>query len=186
MTEVADGICEGPAQLRVRGDARGDELGSDYDYEHEHEHEKRGYQMFDHERLDVYKVSLEFVAWVFERADRLRGHFRHARDELIRASQSIPRNIAEGNGKRSLADRRRFFEIARGSALECAAILDQLHMMRAFDAAETKAGKLLLHRIVSMLTKMTETVERIGEEAAEYRVIGDGQYQESGIDYEHE
>ena len=64
--------------------------------------------MFDHEKLHVYQVSLEFVAWVFKRVDRLKGNYRHARDELIRASQSIPRNIAEGNGKRSRADRGRF------------------------------------------------------------------------------
>ena len=69
--------------------------------------------MFDHERLNVYQVSLEFIAWVYERINALDGHFRHARDELIRASQSIPRNIAEGNGKRSRADRSRFFQIAR-------------------------------------------------------------------------
>ena len=124
--------------------------------------------MFDHEKLHVYQVSLEFVAWVFERVDRLKGSFRHARDELIRAPQSVPRNIAEGNGKRSPADRGRFFEIARGSALECAAVLDELYVMRAFDSDETKEGKGLLHRIVSMLTKMTERNESVREDSLEY------------------
>jgi four helix bundle protein len=126
--------------------------------------------MFDHERLDVYKVSLQFVAWVFERVDRLKGHFRHARDELIRASQSIPRNIAEGNGKRYYPDRGRFFEIARGSALECAAILDELHVIKAIDEEERNEGKGLLHRIVSMLTRLTEPVEGVREDSSEYQM----------------
>ena len=124
--------------------------------------------MFDHEKLHVYQVSLEFVAWVFKRVDRLKGIFRYARDELIRASQSIPRNIAEGNGKRSQADRGRFFEIARGSALECAAVLDELYVMKAFDSDEIKEGKGLLHRIVSMLTKMTERDDSVREDSLEY------------------
>ena len=79
---------------------------------------------FGHEQLDVYRVSLEYVAWAYRIAKRLQGADRHARDQLLRASQSIPQNIAEGNGKGTKADRRRFFEIARGSALECAAIQD--------------------------------------------------------------
>jgi four helix bundle protein len=112
--------------------------------------------MFDHEKLDVYRVSLEFVAWVYVRVDKLKGNWRIARDELIRASQSIPRNIAEGNGKHSQPDRNRFLEIARGSALECAAVLDELFIMKAMDQAEINEGKGLLERIVSMLTRMTE------------------------------
>jgi four helix bundle protein len=44
----------------------------------------------------------------------------------LRASQSIPLTIAEGNGKGTNADRRRYVEIARGSALACASILDCL------------------------------------------------------------
>ncbi len=117
--------------------------------------------MFDHEKLDVYQVSLKFVSWVYHRVDRLKGNWRFARDELIRASQSIPRNIAEGNGKKSRADRNRFFQIARGSGLECAAVLDELRIMNAFDETETNAGKRLLHRIVCMLTRLIEREDTI-------------------------
>jgi hypothetical protein len=49
-----------------------------------------------------------------------------AKDQLDRASTSIVLNLAEGNGKRSHPDRCRYFDIARGSALECAACLDVL------------------------------------------------------------
>ena len=54
---------------------------------------------FGHEQLDVYRVSIRYVAWAYETAKRLKGIDRHARDQLLRASQSIPLNIAEGNGK---------------------------------------------------------------------------------------
>ncbi|QQO55930.1 MAG: four helix bundle protein [Thiohalocapsa sp. PB-PSB1] len=47
-----------------------------------------------------------------------------------RASQAIALNIAEGNGKATSGDRRRSFESARGSALECAAIENVLAGVR--------------------------------------------------------
>jgi four helix bundle protein len=82
--------------------------------------------MFDHEKLDVYRVSVEFVAWAYHRAKSLEGPDRHARDQLLRASQSIPLNIAEGNGKLPSPDRLRSWRIALGSALECAAMLTRM------------------------------------------------------------
>ena len=81
---------------------------------------------FDHEKLDVYRLALEYVASAFRMAKTLSGLHRHSRDQWLRAAQSIPLNIAEGNGKRSLKDRSRFFDISHGSALECAAIQDVL------------------------------------------------------------
>jgi four helix bundle protein len=112
--------------------------------------------LFDHEKLDVYRISIEFTAWAFNLAKKLSGQNRHARDQLLRASQSIPQNIAEGNGKRSIKDRKRFFEIARGSAMECASILDILLVCDSIPETEIHFGKKLLHRIVAMLSKMTE------------------------------
>jgi four helix bundle protein len=133
---------------------------------------KRGGMEFDHERLDVYQASIKFSSWLFSLINELKGPHRHARDQLMRASQSIPANIAEGNGKRSLADRKRFWEIARGSALECAVFTDIFVLNGAITKEKSREGKTLLHRNVSMLTKMTERSR-------------DG-VRESYADYEHE
>ena len=109
---------------------------------------------FSHEKLDVYRAAIEYTQWVFSIGKRLSGLHRHARDQLLRASQSIPLNIAEGNGKATEGDRRHFFEIARGSALECAAIQDVLEISGAIGPDENHKGKDYLDRIVAMLTKM--------------------------------
>ena len=73
--------------------------------------------IFDHDRLDVYCVSIEYVSAAFEVSKSLSGLHRHARDQWLRAAQSIPLNIAEGNGKRSLKDRARFSTLRAGRHL---------------------------------------------------------------------
>jgi four helix bundle protein len=57
-----------------------------------------------HERLDVYRLAIVYVSWVYTKASTLKGIHRHARDQWLRASQSVPLNIAEGNGKTGEAD----------------------------------------------------------------------------------
>ena len=109
-----------------------------------------------HERLDVYRLSIEYVAWVFKKIGTLAGCHRHARDQWLRASQSIPLNIAEGNGKSGARDRRRYFEIARGSALECAAIQDVLVVSCVLDKEESRKCKADLDRIAAMLSRLSE------------------------------
>jgi len=107
-----------------------------------------------HEKLDVYRLSIGYVAWVYEKATGLGGIHRPAREQWLRASQSIPLNIAEGNGKAAEADRRRYFEIARGSALECAAIQDVLVVGKALDEKESQEHKFELDRIATMLSRL--------------------------------
>jgi four helix bundle protein len=108
---------------------------------------------FGHEKLDVYKLAIEYVGWVYRFCEGLKGH-RSAKDQILRASQSIPLNIAEGNGKATEPDRRRYFEIARGSSLECAAVQDVFQVCGALTADENYKKKILLDRIVAMLTRM--------------------------------
>jgi four helix bundle protein len=125
-----------------------------------------------HEKLDVYRLSVGYVAWVYEKANGLNGVQRTARDQWLRASQSIPLNIAEGNGKTAEADRRRYFEIARGSALECAAIQDVLVVGKALDQAESRKRKIELDRMAAMLSRLGGRGYGVKEEPAVYRSEG--------------
>ena len=108
---------------------------------------------FGHEPLDVYRAAIEYVGWSFRLCERLKGH-RNAEDQLLRALQAIPLNIAEGNGKATEGERRRFLEIARGSALECGPVQDVLEVCGALLPAENADAKRLLDRIFAMLTRL--------------------------------
>jgi four helix bundle protein len=122
---------------------------------------------FGHEKLDVYRTAIEYASWAYRLCERLKGH-RNAKEQLIRASQAIPLNIAEGNGKATEGDRRRFFEIARGSALECGAIQDVLEACQGLASADNAEAKKILDRIVAMLTKLGQRGYSIGDEQALY------------------
>jgi len=108
---------------------------------------------FDHEKLDVYQESIAFCGWVGDLLNDITGKAA-AKDQLDRASTSLPLNIAEGNGKFSDADRSRFLEIARGSAMECAACLDVLAVRKLIATERIVPAKEQLVRIVNMLMGM--------------------------------
>jgi four helix bundle protein len=111
-------------------------------------------QQLDFERLDVYGCAIEFLGLVVRVTARMpRGH-GDLRDQLRRASTSIPLNIAEASGKTGRPDRARFHSIARGSALECGAILDVLQLLGAASIDDVAEGKRLVSRVVAMLTRM--------------------------------
>jgi four helix bundle protein len=105
---------------------------------------------FDHEKLEVYRETISFIAWLsalLEATPRIGD----VKDQLDRASNSVALNIAEGNGKYSPKDRCRFFDIAHGSALECAAGLDILVAKSKLTKEQIRPGKESLQKIVRML-----------------------------------
>lgn len=60
--------------------------------------EKECMLSFGHEKLYVYQLAIEFVGCVYHFCEDLKG-YRNAKDLIIRATESIPFNIAEGNEK---------------------------------------------------------------------------------------
>ena len=124
--------------------------------------------IFDHEKLKVYQEALRFVAWVDPLFERLLGKVA-AKDQLDRASTSIVLNLAEGNGKRSHPERCRFFDIARGSAVECAACLDVLRVKPRVTDTEVAEGKAILLEVVSMTAGLIARFSSgLHEEPGEY------------------
>jgi len=107
-------------------------------------------RQFDHEKLNVYQTSIGFVSWAAEDPELIPKR-APVHNQFDRASTSIPLNIAEGNGKFTEPDRCRFFDNARGSALECAGCLDVMVAKRFLEHERTSEGKLMLIDIVSML-----------------------------------
>jgi four helix bundle protein len=126
---------------------------------------------FDHEKLDVYQVELGFVAWVTDLLSDVKAaphsFQREVCDQLDRASLSALLNTAEGNGKRQGRQRAKFFDDARGSAVECAACLDAMVAKQLISPDRISDGKVMLLRIVGMLTKLVERFEDASYRARE-------------------
>jgi four helix bundle protein len=110
--------------------------------------------LLDHEKLDVYRVAVEFFSLALRILDAIPRQHRDLRSQLERAAMSVPLNIAEGCGKPSTADRARYHGIARGSALECGALLDVCGLMGHATHEQIDNGERMLGRVVAMLTRM--------------------------------
>ena len=100
--------------------------------------------MLHFQKLDVYQRSIALLA------------LAHRADQLRRAAQSVPQNIAEGCGRTTRADKARHYTIARGSAMESASHLDVMRVDELIDAELYARGIELLERIVAMLTKLID------------------------------
>jgi four helix bundle protein len=111
-------------------------------------------KMLNYQKMDVYQCSIEFLALAAAIVSRLPRGYSFLADELKRAAMSIPQNIAEGFGKSTEADKSRYWGIARGSAMECGAILDACTVLKLANAEILGKGQIYLERVVSMLTKM--------------------------------
>jgi four helix bundle protein len=112
--------------------------------------------LLDAEKLDVYRVAVEFQVLAAQLLPR-RG-LAALRDQLDRASVSIVLNVAEGAGRSSGPDKARFYAMARGSATECAAVIDLVLVRGLAPAPTCRQARSLLVRVIQMLTKLIARV----------------------------
>ncbi|HEX8295908.1 MAG TPA: four helix bundle protein [Chthoniobacteraceae bacterium] len=127
--------------------------------------------MFSHEKLIVHQKAIAFVAWTQPLIESLPKV--SVRDQLDRASTSIPLNLAEGNVKFSAADRARYLQTAHGSTVECAACLDVAIARKLLPESVTAEGKALLEEIARMLAGLLSRLGyRFDQETARIREEG--------------
>jgi four helix bundle protein len=110
--------------------------------------------MFSHERFEAYQIAIKFFELALQLIEALPAGNATVKDQFKRVAMSVPLNIAEGTGKRHKADRYRYYTIARGSALESAAICDVITLLepRLKNDSESAKKKKLLKSVVAILT----------------------------------
>ncbi|MBX7052006.1 MAG: four helix bundle protein [Flavobacteriales bacterium] len=80
-------------------------------------------------------------------------------NQILRASLTVPLNIAEGSAKFSKADRKNYFITARGSVFECVAILDILMDENLITKGEFANYALNADELLRMLFTMIRNLE---------------------------
>ena len=122
-----------------------------------------GPMAFAHERLVVYRRACEFLA---QSAGLLRCLTRgeaHLADQLRRAGDSVLLNLCEGAGRTAGREKAHHYDIARGSATECAAALAIFAIRGLASRPDIAAARSLLHEVVCMLTALARSArERTG------------------------
>ena len=118
-------------------------------------------QIRDFRDLDVWHCSLDLVEEVHRLTKRLPVEEKFAlASQLHRAAVSVSTNIAEGYGRDSRAEFRRFLRISRGSVTEVLAILLIVERLHYLGATELAAALSLTDRIRAMLTRLTAALGR--------------------------
>ena len=109
----------------------------------------------NHQKLDVFKTTQLFALEVYKLTKLLPPEEKfNMVQQLRRAALSVYLNIAEGCSRKSLPERKRFFEISRSSAAEIDAVLDICEKLNY--AKKENLGLLgeYMLRTFSMLSKM--------------------------------
>jgi four helix bundle protein len=110
--------------------------------------------MFDHEKFEAYQLAISYWDSALQLLEKIPSGNSTIRDQLKRASSSIALNIAEGSGRKTMDDRNRVYTIARGSAMECAAISDLMLRLKPEMKDQLEHSKRTLHSIVCILSKI--------------------------------
>jgi len=107
----------------------------------------------DYRTTRIYVRSLELIDLVAQVIRRLLPGFAFLADQARRSASSVTLNYMEGCGRLGVADRRRFFHIAIGSAMETSATLDVMHRFNILPAQELRRGQDLCDHLVAMLRR---------------------------------
>jgi four helix bundle protein len=114
---------------------------------------------FTFEKLVVYQKALDLADDVFTQTKSFNRGYGFIVSQLNRAVLSISTNIAEGNGRFSKPDRKRFFGMSRGSVQECVPLLELSKRRNLIAPDVHQALKVRLEEISRMLSGLIRRME---------------------------
>jgi four helix bundle protein len=108
-----------------------------------------------HTKLDFFKVSKEFVLTCYKETKHFPSEEKFGMiSQIRRAALSVHLNIAEGCSRKSLAERKRFYEIARGSLIEVDTALDIAVNLGYTSKEKLNELGVLIIRTFQLISKM--------------------------------
>jgi four helix bundle protein len=112
----------------------------------------------NHQKLDIYGISRQFVSECYKLTKELPIEEKYGMiAQIRRAALSVHLNIAEGASRKSEAERKRYYEVARGSVVEIDAASDIASDLTYLDKIETKNLGILMINCFKILTGMIES-----------------------------
>ena len=109
----------------------------------------------NHQNLDVYAYSKNFVLECYKLTKQLPSDEKFGMiSQIRRAALSVHLNIAEGSSRKSEVERKRYYEISRGSIVEIDAALDiakELNYLDNFDLNQLQESMIKTFKILSGL-----------------------------------
>jgi len=109
-----------------------------------------GNPRFPFANLDMYRVSLQAIAWIHEFLEETKPKTRLQR-RLDTSSTGTVLNIAEGHGRETAADRNRFMKTAQEHAYQTLVLLDVMAARKDVTAYRVAEGKAIQTRVIRML-----------------------------------
>ena len=120
--------------------------------------------------LDVYRLAEELSDKVWQAFDEWSVKAQNTMGyQLIRSADSIAANIAEGYGRHSTADRRRFYIYARGSFEETKAWLRKAIRRKAIGSADVKGYKAIIDELGPKMNGFIRTTPSVKGQASRVR-----------------
>lgn len=115
--------------------------------------------MRNYKKFDIWQESMTIVKEVYELSSQLPVEEKYGlKSQICRAAVSIPSNIAEGCGKSSEKDFKRFLEIAIGSSFE---LETQLILIKELHLAQEKDVESLTENINKNQKMINSLIGRI-------------------------
>jgi four helix bundle protein len=115
--------------------------------------------LLNHQALDLYVTSKIFVKECYSLTRHLPTEERFGLSiQIRRAATSVHLNIAEGVSRKSSVERRRYYEIARGSVIEIDAALDilnDLHYLKDLQLDPLRESMIRSFKMLSALIKIS-------------------------------
>lgn len=113
------------------------------------------------EKLQVYQLSEKLADGIWK---VVLGWDSFAKDtvgkQIVRAADGVGANIAEGSGRGSLPDNRRFVRMARGSLYETIHWLRRAYTRRLLSQAEVRALRMLIEELSPKLNAYLRSVDQ--------------------------